>query len=134
MPLELVSEAEYLGMAMNQYAEYKGLNPHRFYSMFGGTHAQMRSYCRLSDVSGLSLDEIAEMMLMKQTPRLIQMAMQASGSANLHQLAVKCGVSDTWLNRLLIENNGELRGLHTYYEAATALGWTLEKMRKACKM
>lgn len=134
MPEELVSEAEYLGMAMNQFAEYKGLNPFRFYSLFSGTHAQMRPYCALSDVSNLSLDQIAEFMLARQNQRLIDIALKVSGCENACQLAKKIGVSDVWLRRLVVQNDGSLKGLYSYHEAATALGWTLDKMRKACKM
>lgn len=134
MPEELVSEAEYLGMAMNQFAEYKGLNPNRFYTLFGGSHAQMRPYCKLADVSNQSLDQVAEFMLARQNPRLIDIAMKVAGCQNLRQLSLKCGVSDQWMRNLILKNDGELKGLYSYYEAANALGWSLDKMRKACKM
>lgn len=131
IPARLIEQAG--DMSPKAYALTIGLHPHRFYSIFGGNHATFLPYCKLADLGGITLDELAKIIQARKVSAWLQTlrAPDQRPFENLHQVAKAMGHNDDWLRNLSLDD-GQLKALKEYHEVATALGWNLDEMRDCC--
>ena len=130
LPLEVVNYAASLGLSPKQLAEKSGLNPHRFYSFFGSGHSKIRPYLIVSRQSGISLDDLVLIMQNGEFSQLISKLYEKHNCGTIGQLAIKLGVSRTFLDQRL--SSAGLNGLANYVEVARVLNLSVQALVDLC--
>jgi hypothetical protein len=98
------------------------------YQLFEGNSALTR-YERLADFTGLSLDELVEIITAAQVSAWFAQMKKDGIFTSTYDLAKKISVSKGFLNSLA-EDSGKLNGIYPYVLLAEKAGIELEKLRR----
>lgn len=119
------------GLTPKEFAEQKGLNPRRFYSLFGGANLTLRPYIKIADAAEISVDDLAMAITTGRFVEIIETLKEKLHCKSPSELARLLGVSDNFILKR-IKTSNDLNGLAQYKEVAERIGWTLDKLCRTC--